>query len=537
VPLIIQLPIGSEESFRGVIDVIENKAWQFDENPDIEPHEIPIPDSEQERCQKAYRDLVERIAEIDDQIMVAFLDGAEISREDIKKALRRITLANHGVPVICGTALKNKGIQLLLDCVVDYLPSPIDMPPIKATEMKTGTQVERAPQDEAPFTALAFKVVSDPFVGRLVYLRVYSGRIEAGNEVYNPARRKKERLGRLLLMHANRREDITEADTGAIVASLGLKNTFTGDTLCPYDIPVLLESIKFPDPVISVAIEPRTRADQDKIGEALNKLAEEDPTFKVTYNQETGQTVISGMGELHLDIIVSRLLTDFGVSAVVGKPQVAYRETIKQPVTAEGRFVQQSGGHGQYGHAVLELEPGIPGSGFEFNDKTRGGVIPKQFIAAVEDGIIEAMASGGPVGYPIVDIKATLVDGSYHEVDSSELAFKMAGSLALHNGVKRGKPIILEPIMKLEIVSPGQFLGDIISDLNSRRGQIETIETEQVGTCIIRAMVPLSETFGYTTSLRSLTQGRATNTLEFHQYREVPAEIAERIIAVGKKYA
>ena len=398
-PLVIQLPIGSESAYNGVIDLIHDKAYHFDENPDVEPQEIPIPESEMERYQKAKHHLVENIAELDDQVMISFLDETEISREDIKQALRRITLANRGVPVICGTALKNKGIQMLLDAVVAYLPSPIDMPPVKAIETKTGTTVERMPQDDEPFTALAFKVVSDPFVGRLVYLRVYSGKISAGNEVLNSTRRKRERLGRLIIMHANRREDITEADTGSIIAALGLKNTFTGDTVCSSDKPVVLESIKFPEPVISIAIEPRTRADQDKIGESLNKLAEEDPTFKVTYNNETGQTVISGMGELHLDIIVSRLLTDFGVSAVVGKPEVAYRETITQPSKAEGRFVQQSGGHGQYGHAVVQLEPNESGMGFVFEDKTKGGIIPKNFIPAIEDGIREAMASGGPAGY------------------------------------------------------------------------------------------------------------------------------------------
>jgi elongation factor G len=537
VPLVLQLPLGSESSFNGVIDLVENKAWHFDENPDAELLEMEIPVTEIERLNKAKHELIEKIAELDDEVMVSYLDEAEITTEDIKNALRRITLANRGVPVFCGTALKNKGIQPLLDAVVNYLPSPVDMPPVKAINIKDGSQVERPAQDEASFTALAFKVVSDPFVGRLVYLRVYSGKIGAGDEVYNSTRRKRERLGRLLLMHANRREDIDGADTGSIVTSLGLKNTFTGDTLCAAGETVVLESIKFPEPVISVAIEPRTRADHDKIGEALNKLAEEDPTFKVNYNQETGQTVISGMGELHLDILVSRLLTDFNVSAIVGQPQVAYRETITKSVRAEGRFVQQSGGHGQYGHAVLELEPAPKGGGFEFVDKTKGGIIPKNFISAVEDGVREAMVNGGPAGYQVVDVKATLVDGSYHEVDSSELAFKMAGSMALKDGLRKGHSVILEPIMKIEIVAPGQFLGDIISDLNSRRGHIEVIETEIAGTCIIRAMVPLSETFGYTTCLRSLTQGRATNTLEFYQYREVPAEIAERIVAVGKKHA
>jgi len=537
VPLLTQLPLGSESNFNGVIDIVENKAWRFGENPDDEPDEIAIPETESERWNKARHQLVERLAELDDEVMVSYLEGVEITNDNIKQALRRVTLANRGVPVLCGTALKNKGIQFLLNAIIDYLPSPIDMPAVTAIETKSGLKVERPAQDETPFTALAFKVVSDPFVGRLVYLRVYSGRIEAGKEVYNSTRRKRERLGRMLLMHANRREDIFEADTGSIIASLGLKNTFTGDTICTLEYPVVLESIRFPEPVIAVAIEPRTRADQDRIGEALNKLAEEDPTFKVAYNQETGQTVISGMGELHLDIIVSRLMSDFGVSATVGKPQVAYRETITMPVHAEGRFVQQTGGHGQYGHVVIDLEPNVKGGGFEYKDNTKGGIIPKQYIPAIEDGIREAMESGGLAGYPVVDIKATLVDGSYHEVDSSEMAFKMAGSMALKAGLRKGKPVILEPIMRLEIVAPGQFMGDIISDLNSRRGHIDSIETQYAGTCIIRALVPLSETFGYTTSLRSLTQGRATHTMEFYQYREVPADIAERIITVGKRNA
>ena len=537
VPLIIQIPIGSENNFKGVIDLIKFKALRFGDDANDDPEEVPIPENELERAGKARRQLIEKIAEQDDEVMVAFLEGLETNNEDIVKAIRRITLANRVIPVLCGTALRNKGIQMLLDAVVAYLPSPVDMPPIRAIELKTGLSVERVARDDAPFTALAFKVVSDPFVGRLVYLRIYSGRIEAGDEVYNSARQKRERIGRLLLMHANHREDIKEGSTGEIVASLGMKNTFTGDTICKYENQVVLEAIKFPEPVISVAIEPKTRADQDKIGEALNKIAEEDPTFKINYNRETGQTVISGMGELHLDIIVSRLMTDFNVSATVGNPQVAYRETITIPVRAEGRFIQQSGGHGQYGHVVLELKPAEKGGGFEFLDNTKGGIIPKNFISAIENGIREAMASGGLAGYPVVDLKAILIDGSYHEVDSSEMAFKMAGSIALKDGLRKGKSVILEPIMRLEVVAPGQFMGDIIGDLNSRRGHIEAIETEMVGTCVIRVMVPLSETFGYTTSLRSLTQGRATHTMEFFQYREVTAEMAERIIAVGKKNA
>jgi len=408
------------------------------------------------------------------------------------------------------------------------------MPPVRAIDTRVGTEVTRPVKDEAPFSALAFKVVSDPFVGRLVYLRLYSGRVRAGAQVFNSTRDRKERIGRLLLMHANRREEIDEADTGAIVATLGLKNTFTGDTLCPHSQPLVLESIRFPEPVVSVAIEPRSRADQDKIGEALNKLTEEDPTFKVGYNQETGQTVISGMGELHLEVIVSRLFREFNVGAKVGRPWVAYKETITIPVRAEGKFVRQSGGHGQYGHACLELEPMERGSGFQFVDRVKDGAIRKQYIPAVEGGVKEAMETGVIAGYPVVDVKATLYDGSYHEVDSSDIAFKMAGSIALKEGVRKAKPILLEPVMKLEVLTPEQFLGGIIGDLNSRRGHIESIETHDEMS-VIRSFVPLAETFGYATDLRSLTQGRATHSMEFYRYQEVPVELAEKIKATGRE--
>lgn len=527
-PLPIQLPLGNEADFQGVIDIIEKRAWSFDGEAGTEPSEVPIPESEQTKVNRFHQALIEKLAELDDQILVAYLDGRDPSVAELKAALRRVTVANKAVPIICGSALRNRGIQQLLDAICDYLPSPLDMPPVRATDMKTGSEVTCPASDDAPFTALAFKVVSDPFVGRLVYFRVYSGRVETGDQVYNSVFGKRERIGRLLLMHANHREEISEADTGAIVATLGLKNTFTGDTLCDPSQPVLLESIRFPEPVLSVAIEPKTRADQDRMGEALQKLAEEDPTFKVTYNQETGQTIISGMGELHLEVLIRRLLSEFGVGAKVGKPRVAYKETITVPTKAEGRFIRQTGGHGQYGHVMIELEPGERGSGLQFIEHIRGNAIPRHFVPPIEAGIKEAMEAGILAGYPVIDVKATIYDGSWHEVDSSELAFKIAASMAFKDGMAKAKPILLEPIMKLEVVTPEQFLGDIISDLNSRRAHIESIETYgEMST--IHALVPLAETFGYATSLRSMTQGRATHSMEFHQYRQMPEELAAQV--------
>jgi len=526
-PLLIQLPLGSEASFEGIIDLIENRAWSFDGSSGSEPLAVSIPESEQSRCNELRQALIEKLAEYDDQIMAAYIDGSSITPAELKLAVRRVTLAAKVVPVLCGSALRNKGIQALLNAIVNYLPSPSDMPPIKAID-RNGFEVIRPAKDEAPFSALAFKVVSDPFVGRLVYLRVYSGKMKAGAQLFNSTRGVRERIGRLLLMHANRREEVGEADTGAIVATLGLKNTFTGDTLCDSANQILLESIRFPEPVIAVAIEPKTRADQDKMGEALQKLTEEDPTFKVDYNQETGQTIISGMGELHLEVLVGRLLSEFGVRAKVGRPQVAYKETISIPVRVEGKFIRQTGGHGQYGHVYLELAPVERGSGFQFVDRIKGGVLPKQYILATENGIKEAVEAG-VLGYPIVDIKAVLYDGSYHEVDSSELAFKMAGSMALKEGVAKAKPVLLEPIMKLEVITPGQFLGDIVGDITAKRGHIEAIETTQAGTCTIRSLIPLVETFGYATSLRSLTQGRATHTMEFYRYQELPTELMAQV--------
>lgn len=533
IPIPIQLPIGSEESFEGIIDLIEQKAWRYDGKPDVKPEEIDIPESEKNNVKIYYQALIERLGESDDQMLEAYLTGNKISVEEIKAALRRVTMANKAVPVLCGSSLKNKGVQHLLDAIVEYLPSPLDMPSLYAIDPKTDNSVECPPNDDAPFIALAFKVVTDPYMGRLVYLRVYSGILESGATVLNSTRDKKERIGRILLMHANHREEINEADTGAIIAILGLKETFTGDTICSTTKPLILENIRFPEPVISVAVEPKSRADQDKLGEALRKMSDEDPTFKVDYNQDTGQIVISGMGELHLDVIVNRMLTEFGVSAKVGNPQVAYKETITTSVDAEGKFVRQTGGHGQYGHVMVHFEPMERGKGFEFVESIKGGTIPRKYISPTEAGIKETMQNGVLAGYPLVDIKATLYDGSYHEVDSSDLAFKMAGSLALKEGVRRAKPVLLEPIMKLEILTPEQFVGDLIGDLNSRRGHIENIDTNN-GMSTIHGLIPLAETFGYSTVIRSLTQGRATYSMEFSHYQEVSSDLAEEIVKKGR---
>lgn len=524
----IQLPLGSEASFNGLIDLITEKAWGFGDDPNLPSTEIPVLAEYQESLKKGREALIEKLAENDDQFLLSYLGEATWGTTDIYAALRRATLAGKLVPVLCGSALKNKGVQHLLDAIVQYLPSPADIPPVTGTDLKTGVEIAREPDDNAPFSALAFKVVTDPFVGRLVYFRVYSGKVTVGSQVLNSARDKKERIGRLLIMHANRREDVEEADTGTIAATLGLKNTFTGDTLCEPSTPIVLESIRFPVPVISLAIEPKTKADQDKMGEALSKLSEEDPTFKVHYDKETGQTIISGMGELHLEVLVERMVREFRVSGKIGKPQVAYKETITQPVRVEGRFVRQVGGHGQYGHVWLELEPAERGGGFVFVKKIQGGVIPNEYIGDIEAGIKEALDTGVVAGYPVIDVKATLIDGSYHEVDSSEIAFKMAGALAIRTGIPRGKPILLEPIMKLDVVAPVEFMGDIVGDLNSMRGRIENIET-RLDTCTVSCIIPLAETFGYTTKLRSLTQGRGTYSMEFFRYEELPAALAKEI--------
>jgi elongation factor G len=524
----VQLPWGRESQFKGVIDLVDNRAWLFSDDVNAPRVESPIPEEEREEVARHRQSLIEKLAENDDQLMLLYVEGGEIPSGQIKAAIRRLTSANRIVPVLCGSALRNKGIHLLLDAVVDYLPSPLDVPPVQVIDLKTGEMDVRQVSDDAPFSALAFKVVADPFMGRLVYFRVYSGKAKAGMQLLNSSKGRKERLGRLILMHANRREEIEETDTGSIAATLGLKDTFTGDTLCDPARPVLLEAIRFPEPVLSMVVEPKSKADQDKLGEAMNKLSEEDPTFKVRTDRETGQTLISGMGELHLEVLIDRMLREFNVKVRVGKPQVAYKETITMQIEIEGRFIRQFGGRGQYGHVWLRLEPGERGSGFRFVDQVRGGDIPKEYIPAVEAGVREALESGMVAGYPIVDIKATLFDGSYHEVDSSDLAFKMAGSIALKEGVSKANPILLEPIMKLEVVMPAQFLGDVIGDLNSRRGHVEGIETHGE-TCVVRALVPLAETFGYATILRSLSQGRATYSLEFNCYRELPASLAGQI--------
>jgi elongation factor G len=527
-PVPIQIPLGSP--FEGVIDLIENKAWVFSEDRTAKPMEIPVPDEHRELAARYREKLLEQVADNDEVLMHAYIEGGEISVSELKKALRRATISTRLVPVLCGSAGRNKGIQPVLDAVVNYLPSPLDVPPVNGIEPRTGNETSREVSDKAPFSALAFKIVSDPFVGRLVYLRVYSGTARTGLQIFNSTREHKERLGRLLRMHANRREEMDEISCGEIAAAVGLKNTFTGDTLCDAARPIVLETIKFPEPVISVAIEPRTKADQDRIGEALNRLADEDPTFKTRYEQDTGQTILSGMGELHLDVIVDRLLREYRVNAKVGRPQVSYRETITVPVRAEGRFIKQTGGHGQYGHIKLELEPLERGKGFEFVNKVQGGVIPKQFIPAVEQGIREATETGVLAGYPLIDIRATIFDGSYHQVDSSDIAFKMAGALALREAVKKAKPVLLEPIMRLEVTTPKEFVGDIISDLNGRRAKVEAVEL-RAWTHIIRCYLPLAETFGYATDLRSISQGRATYSMEFHNYQETVKDIAQHTMA------
>ena len=529
----IHVPLGEEKAFEGMIDLIENKAWVFSEGPDTPAVELQVPQAYAQRAREQRDLLVEKLAEEDDQLMQVYLDGRNASAADVKAALRRATLAGKVVPVLCGTALKNKGIPQLLDAIVNYLPSPLDVPAVEGTDPETGEATTRPGSEEAPFSALAFKVVTDPFVGRLVYLRIYSGKAEGGTRLLNSARNEKERLGRLLRMHANHREDIDSASAGDIVAAVGLKSTLTGDTLCDPAARILLESITFPEPVVSVAVEPKSKAGQDRIGEAMQKLTEEDPTFQTHYDDETGQTIISGMGELHLEVLLERMRREFKVETKTGKPQVAYKETIKESARAEGRFVKQFGGRGQYGVVVIEVEPGERGSGFAFVDKIKQAAIPKEYIPAAKAGIEEALRRGVLANYPLVDIKVTLVDGSYHDVDSSDMAFKMAGSLAIKEAVRRAKPTLLEPIMKLEVFVPEQFLGDILGDIDGRRARIEDIKsTEDYRE--IRAFVPLGETFGYTTVIRSLSQGKATHSMEFDHYQEVPSSVLEQIAIKAK---
>jgi elongation factor G len=527
-PLPIQIPIGEEANFEGVIDLVEEQAWFFPADRDQAPEVKPVPPEYAEACARHREKLIEKTAEVDHQLMISYVEGRAIGATELKKALRRATLASAATPVLCGSALRNKGIQPLLDAVVDYLPAPDDVPPVVGSNPKTGQSQERRADDGAPFASLAFKIVADPYVGRLAYFRVYSGKAATGSTVFNSTRGERERFGRLLRMHANHREEVEQVYAGDIAAAVGLKNTFTGDTLCDLSHQILLESIRFPEPVISVAIEPKTKEDQDRMGETLGRLTEEDPTFRTRYDSETGQTIISGMGELHLEVIVDRMLREFRVGASVGRPQVAYKETITRSVRVEGRFIRQTGGRGQYGHVWLELEPRERGAGFEFVNKIVGGTIPREFIPDVEAGVKETLDSGALAGYPVIDVRATLVDGSYHPVDSSEIAFRTAGSLATRQALEQGDPILLEPIMKVEVATPEQFFGDVVGDITSRRGHVMGVDARG-STQIVRALVPLAETFGYATDLRSLTQGRATYSMEFDHYEEVPPPLVEKI--------
>jgi elongation factor G len=529
-PVPIQLPIGSEENFKGVVDLIRNKAIIYLDDLGTKSDETEIPDDLKELAEEYREKLLEAVAESDEELMIKYLEGEELTVEEIKMGIRKATLAVKIIPVLCGSSFKNKGVQPLLDAVVDFLPSPTDVPPIKGVDPETGEEDKRVSADDQPFSALAFKITSDPYVGSLTFFRVYSGVLKAGSYVFNSTKQKKERIGRILQMHANHREEIQQVSTGDIAGAIGLKNTTTGDTLCDEKHPIVLESMEFPEPVIDVAIEPKTKADQEKLTIALQKLADEDPTFKVTTDQETGQTLISGMGELHLEIIVDRLLREFKVDANVGKPQVAYRETIQKPIKAEGKFVRQSGGRGQYGHVWVEFEPAEPGEGYSFESKIVGGVVPKEYIPAVDAGIREAMESGVIAGYPTVDVKATLYDGSYHDVDSSEMAFKIAGSMAFKNAAPKASPVLLEPVMKIEVTVPEEYMGDVIGDLNGRRGKVEGMEP-RAGAQVIRGYVPLAEMFGYATDLRSKTQGRGNYVMQFSHYEPVPKNLADEIIA------
>lgn len=529
-PLPIQLPIGQEDSFRGVIDLFSMKAYIFGDDLGAKPVIEEIPAELVASAEQAREQMVERIAETDEDLTLKFLEGEEISEKELFAALRAAVITNKLVPILCGTALRNKGIQLLLDAIVRYLPSPTDVPAVQGTDPVSGETITRKSDNNEPFSALVFKIMTDPYIGRLAYVRVYSGKLEAGTNVYNANNRRRERIGRLLQMYADKREEIKACDAGDIAAVVGLKQSFTGETLCDPNHEVLLETIEFPEPVVNVAIEPKSKADQDKMTEALVKLAEEDPTFRVRYDDQTGQTVIAGMGELHLDIIVDRLKREFRVQCNVGAPQVAYRETITKPVKVEGRFVRQSGGRGQYGHVWLEMEPNDPGEGFAFEDRIVGGVVPREYIPSVEKGVAEAMESGVLSGFPVVDVKVALIDGSYHDVDSSEMAFKIAGSMALKEGCQKAGPVLLEPMMSVESVVPDEYVGDTVGDFSSRRGTIDGMESRSGNVQAVRALVPLSEMFGYATTLRSLTSGRGTFSMEFSRYSPVSASIAEKLL-------
>ncbi|CAN5346535.1 elongation factor G [soil metagenome] len=532
-PVPVQIPIGSEDKFRGVVDLINMRAITYGNDMGDQILEGDVPAELMEQAEQHRHAMIEAAAEMDDELTHKYLEGEELTPDEIRRGLRLGTLQNKFVPVLTGSALKNKGIQPMLDAVVDYLPSPLDVPPMIGLHPSSGADILRTVDDSEPFSALAFKIAADPFVGKLAFFRVYSGTLKSGSYVLNASKGKKERIGRILLMHANHREEIEEVYAGDIAAAVGLKESFTGDTLSDPDNPVILESMTFPEPVIEVMIEPKTKADQDKLAVALGRLAEEDPTFRVKTNPETSETLIAGMGELHLDVLVDRMIREFKVAANVGKPQVSYRETIRRPAQGNGRHVRQTGGKGQYGHAMIKVEPGEKGSGYEFVDKIVGGVIPREYIKPINQGIREALQTGIFAGYPVVDVKVTLYDGSYHDVDSSEMAFKIAGSLAIKDAFDKADPTILEPIMRVEVTMPEEFMGDVIGDLNSRRGQIEGMETRGVGdghrTQVVRSLVPLAQMFGYATDLRSMTQGRATYSMEFSNYAEVPSSIASEL--------
>lgn len=529
-PVPIQMPIGAESNFRGLIDLIEMQAVFYLDDLGTKSAEQPIPEELRDEALRMRAILLEKVAESDDELMMKYLDEEELTADEIRAALRKGTISGALVPVLCGSALKNKGVQRMLDAVVAYLPSPLDIPPKEAHLLKDGEPVMIRADEKEPFTALVFKIVTDPYVGRLAYIRVYSGAIKAGSQTYNSSKQKKERIGRLVQMHANTRQEIEAVYAGDIAAVVGLKDTFTGETICDPSRSVLLESIKFPEPVIRLAVEPKTKADEDKLSQALIKLAEEDPTFQVHVDDQTGQTIISGMGELHLEVLIDRLRREFKVAANVGSPQVAYRETITRPARAQGRFVRQSGGRGQYGDVHLEVEPLAPGEGFVFESKIIGGAVPREYFKAVEEGIREAMTSGVLAGYPMVDIKAVLVDGSYHEVDSSEMAFKIAGSMAFKEGTQKAKPVLLEPMMKVEVIVPEEFMGDVIGNLSARRADIQGVEPRFGGVQAVSAFVPLAEMFGYATTLRSMTQGRGTFTMEFDHYAPMTDDQTKKVL-------
>jgi len=528
----IQLPIGAESDFKGVIDIIERKAYIYEDDLGKDPHQIEIPAQYADQVEELRLELVEKVSELDEDLMMKYLEGEELSIEEIKAGLRKGVVQVKIFPVVAGSSYRNKGVQLMLDAVVDYLPAPTDVPDIKGV-LEDGTETTRKSADDQPFAALAFKIMTDPYVGKLTFFRVYSGILQSGSYVLNATKGKRERIGRILQMHANSRQEITEVYSGDIAAAVGLKDTVTGDTLCDEKNPVILESMNFPEPVIQIAIEPKTKADQDKMGIALSKLSEEDPTFRAYTDEETGQTIIAGMGELHLEIIVDRMVREFKVETSVGKPQVAYRETFRQPAKVEGKFVRQSGGRGQYGHVWIEFEPLEPGQGFVFENKIVGGVVPREYVPAVQAGIEESMKNGVIAGFPLVDVKATIVDGSYHDVDSSEMAFKIAGSMALKAAKDKCRPVLLEPIMKVEVTVPEEYFGDVMGMLSSRRGRIEGTDSRS-GAQIIRAKVPLAEMFGYSTTLRSGTQGRGVFSMEISHYEEVPKSISEEIISKHK---